>query len=121
MGYCTPMWVSDYTFKAFHTRVQLADGANIVYPPEMMDLTWERVRIDGHGGATFLDPIELHKPPMNDPIQVELTTEAGTLAVTGHYYKYDHLDGGLLLVPQPQSAITGAKIHLGAQPIHAVK
>jgi hypothetical protein len=58
---------------------------------------------------------------MNDPVQVELDTEAGPMAVTGHYYKYDHLDGGLLLVPRPQSVITGATIHLGAQPIHAVK
>jgi hypothetical protein len=121
MGYCTPLWVSDYTFKAFFSRVQIADGASMIFPPEMMDLTWERVRIDGQGNATFLDPIQLHKPPMNEPTQVELETETGHVTVTGQFYKYDHLDGGLLLWPQPESAITGATIHLGAKLIHATK
>src|SRR4029079_14363205 len=34
MGYCQPIWVSDFTFKGFFDRIKAVNNANIVFPPE---------------------------------------------------------------------------------------
>lgn len=117
MGYCTPLWVSDYTFRALHGRVQMLDGAEMRFPPESLDRTYDRVRIDGTGTATFLQPLTLHKPPLAEPTQVELTTESGEETVTGQFYRYDHIEGGVLFWPRPQAALRAAKLHVNGQQI----
>jgi hypothetical protein len=121
MSYCQPIWISDYNFKALFTRIQGIDGAEVVIPPEMLDRTWERVHIDAEGNATFLEPVVLHQPPMADATPVDVEGPVGTQQVQGQLYRYDHLDGGLLMVPQPSNAFTSIKIHLAGELITAVK
>jgi len=121
MGYCQPIWVSDYTYRRLFERVQAVDGLNVVIPPEMLDLTWERVQIDAQGNATFLDPVKLHRPPMADPTPVELESPSGTEVVEGQLYRYDHLDGGVILWPRSSAAFSAAKIQLAGQLITAIK
>jgi hypothetical protein len=33
MGYCDPMWVSDYAFNAIFNEIKTVNGAEIIYPP----------------------------------------------------------------------------------------
>ena len=121
MGYCQPIWTSDYTFRRLFERVQAVDGMNVVIPPEMLDRTWERVQIDTQGNATFLDPVKLHRPPMADATPVELESPSGTEIVQGQLYRYDHLDGGVVLWPRSSAAFASAKIQLAGQLITAIK
>jgi len=121
MGYCTPLWVSDYTFRALYGRVQQIDGVRMVFPPESLDLTYDRVRVDGTGNATFLAPLTLHKPPMAEPAEVELTTDAGVERVTGQLYRYDHIDGGVLFWPRSQAGLRSASFRLDGQQIRATR
>lgn len=100
MSYCTPIWVSDYTFTAFWKRIKAVNGASILVPEEMKNLTYDRARIDGEGTLHWLSPVKLELPPSADPVDVTVTSDAGVTAVTGQFYPYDHLPGGVVLWPR---------------------
>lgn len=100
MGYCTPMWISDFTYKAFFNRIKSVNGANLYVPPELQDLTYDRVRIDMDGNVHWLSPIKLAAPPQSGTVELAVTTDSGAEIVTGHLYEYDHLPGGVVLWPQ---------------------
>jgi hypothetical protein len=88
MSYCQPQWVSDYTYRGLFDRIALVNGASIK-PGPVRSFRW--ATYDGANitwGARFTDTT-----PLSD-----VTTVGG---VTGHYYPYDHLPGGLLIVPEP--------------------
>lgn len=103
MSYCSPAWVSDYTFKALVNRMKIVNGAAIAFPPAMMNRTWDRIRVlDGQ--VTWLEPVTMGLPPVGESLAVSVQSDAGTTSVTGHYYAYDHLPGGLLYVPAPSGA-----------------
>jgi Peptidase M66 len=121
MGYCSPIWLSDYTYKALFTRAQFVSGASVVVPPEMMNRRYERVAIDGRGNARFLPAITLRKPPLAETRTVTIETTSGSESLAGQFYKYDHLDGGLLFVPQPARSFRSLRIEIDGRMISAVK
>lgn len=100
MSYCSPIWVSDYTFTAFWKRMKAVNGASILVPDEMKNLTYDRARIDGDGELHWLSSVKLEHPPSADPVDVTVTSDAGVTAVTGQFYPYDHLPGGVVLWPR---------------------
>jgi len=101
MGYCPNAWVSDYTYKALFERVKLVNGAAMTAWPTARP--FRLVNVDSAGAMTLSDALELTEPPMGDPREVEWKDAAGrTVATeTAHYYPYDHLPGGFMLVPEP--------------------
>jgi hypothetical protein len=110
MGYCQPIWVSDYTFNAFFQRIKGVNNANKVFPQEVMDLTYDRARIDGKGDVHWDSSLHLKYPPQALE-QVDLTVQTGKIAqvVKAQLYTYDHLPGGMLVWPQsgaPASSVT---------------
>lgn len=100
MSYCSPIWVSDYTFTAFFNRIKAVNNASIVVPEAMKNLTYDRARIDAGGQMHWLSPVKLELPPSAEPVDVTVESDAGVAAVTGQYYPYDHLPGGVVLWPQ---------------------
>ena len=59
-------------------------------------------------------PPTLDLPPAGELTTVTVTTPSGESDVTGHFYPYDHLDGGLLLFPQV-SNITSVSTAVGTE------
>lgn len=109
MGYCTPIWVSDYTWKGLFQRIKSVNGASIEVPPEMMNRTYDRARIDMDGDLHWLPPVRIDFPPQNMPMDVAVETPEGAQTVTAHFYPYDHLPGGVVVWPQaggPSSSVT---------------
>jgi hypothetical protein len=100
MSYCTPIWVSDYQFTALFNRIKAVNGASIFVPDELKNLTYDRARIDGEGQLHWLSPVTLEMPPSADPVDLTVESDAGTSLVTGQFYPYDHLPGGVVLWPQ---------------------
>jgi len=100
MGYCTPSWISDWTFVAFFDRIRAVNGAGNAYvigdpaPPK----TYDRARVDADGTLHLADPVTLHRPPSAEPRALRLRS-SGTKSktVTAQYYAFDHLPGGVLL------------------------
>jgi hypothetical protein len=87
MSYCQPVWVSDYTYRGLFDRIKLVNGAAVIPGPirNLRSARWDGKTITW--GDRFTD----HEP------FAEMKTFAG---VTGHYFPYDHLPGGLLIVPE---------------------
>ena len=96
MGYCSPVWISDYTYKALFDRVTYL---NQVPQTLVTPRRWRSVLVeDGH--ATRGEVVAVRQAG-----GIERTVER-TLAdetvdqVPVRYYPFDHLPGGLLLVPE---------------------
>jgi hypothetical protein len=112
MGYCDPSWVSDYTYTALFNRlVAVNAGAQWQFEPSMLDRTYERVRID-MDGATWTDPITLHQPPMGELTTVTVSGSDGDQELTGRFYPYSHLPGGMLLFPQSDLDVTAVSFDI---------
>ena len=101
MGYCNPIWVSDYTFNALANRSQAVNGSSLIIPPDMLDRTWERVRIGADGSVSWLAPLTMRTPPIGGTTPVRVERADGTVEdeATAHFYGYDHIGGGVLFVP----------------------
>ena len=104
MGYCQPIWISDFTYKALFDRVKTVNNASIFYPPEVLDRTYQRARVDGEGKLTWMSDARIHAPPMAEPLTITVQTTLGDEVVDAQLYPYDHLPGGVLVWPQPKSA-----------------
>lgn len=111
MGYCTPIWISDFTYKALFDRIKFVNNASMIYPPELVDRTYQRARIDGEGHLTWMPDTLIHTPPMGEPLTITVQSALGDEAVTAQLYPYDHLPGGVLVWPQPNRATTGITVH----------
>ncbi|MCA9617795.1 MAG: hypothetical protein KC731_02170, partial [Myxococcales bacterium] len=99
--YCDPQWVSDYTFKALFNRLKSVNGAQVVVPAHLKNRVYDRVRIlDGE--ATWLDPWQMELPPIGELVTVMVTTSSGAQSLTGHYFPYNHLEGGVLFMLAPE-------------------
>ncbi len=98
MGYCDPTFVSDYTYGALATRMGLVYGAAFEIPGPTQ--TWQMVNVRGDGTLEPGEQILTSRPAFGDARTVDLTLLDGKKgAVTGAYYPWDHLPGGLLVVP----------------------
>ena len=104
MGYCQPIWVSDFTYAALFNRIKSVNNASVFYPPEVLDRTYQRARIDGQGKLTWMSDARIHAPPMAEPLAITVQTALGSESVDAQLYPYDHLPGGVLVWPQPKSA-----------------
>ena len=109
MGYCFPIWVSDFTYNGFLNRIKGVNSASIVVPPEMKNLTYDRAWVGEDGDLHWLPSLKMETPPMGEPVDLDVEAGGDAHLVTGHFYPYDHLPGGVFLWPQagaPSSAVT---------------
>ncbi len=112
MGYCSSIWVSDYTFKALFSRVKSVNKAKVMVAPELLDRVYDRARVDGEGNLTWLSSEQIHEPPMGEPTLATIATAVGSAAVEAQYFPYDHLPGGVLVWPRGAALTTGIAISL---------
>ncbi len=131
MSYCHPQWVSDWTFKALFTRLkQVSSSPDIYVPPHLQNRTYDRIRII-EDEISWRGPVTLSTPPQGQPADVHIVTNRnGSERVNGHYYPYNHINGGLLYVMRPSNwtptldsvqsvslQAEGQTFQLGAQPV----
>jgi hypothetical protein len=104
MGYCNPQWISDYTYNKFFERMrslaastrQSTMGA-LPNAPQAYRL----VDVAEDGTLTWGDSVPVRTRLGGELRTARFLTEAGQQLGTAdaRYYKYDHLPGGFLLVP----------------------
>jgi hypothetical protein len=108
MGYCQPEWVSDYTYQALFDRMQFVNGAKSMMGRQFVTpRTYRYVDVAADGTLTWGDTVTLRAMPSGELHDISWESADGAVQVTatGHYYRYDHVGGGYLLVPEgPQSA-----------------
>lgn len=105
MSYCDNQWASDFTYKALYTRMQNVSLSSYTGAPS----EYEVIAVDGSGVATWASSSYRSRPITSTAVDVSLVTEAGPTSVHGHYFPYDHLPGGWLLVPKTQTPASRAE------------
>jgi hypothetical protein len=103
MSYCTPLWVSDYTFDALLDRVVLLSDRGEVgsLARTQPKLDWQLASFDASGVGTVHGIVPARAEPGGDPVEIELLDAAGLVieVVEGRFMPFDHLPGGMGLVP----------------------
>jgi hypothetical protein len=104
MGYCDPTWISDYVYEDILDFVTATGSQASYIPPEAQNLSYERISVGPSGSNTWLEPLTMARPPMGGATPITVTDEDGTeRTVDGHFYAYDHLEGGVLFVARSGS------------------
>lgn len=97
MGYCEQQWVSDYTYKALLNR-----GQNVNLP-KMHGGTRVKaamVGIDGGGNVTWAGETDASPNLSGRALKAAFIDGRGKrTATTAQYFHYDHLPGGLAIIP----------------------
>jgi hypothetical protein len=96
MGYCSPVWVSDYTYSALFQRIVYLNAKNgarsLVVPTR-----WHRIIIEGDEA---IRAGEVTVAAGGETRSVDRFSSAGKDSVPGRFYPFDHIPGGILLVPE---------------------
>jgi hypothetical protein len=106
MGYCDPVWISDYGFNQLATRMQYVASHPSMYIPAGTPTHYRWVTVEPDGSLSWGTELTLKTPPEGEPHTVYLRDATGAVidSVTGRYYPYGgDLPGGYMLVP-----VTGA-------------
>ncbi len=114
MGYCNPVWVSDYTFGALYTRMNYVATHPSIFYPAGTTTKYRFVSVGMDGKLTWGDDITLSEPPLGDPHTVTYVDADGKVvdSATGQYYPYNDLPGGYMLVPEPSTVVGVHSIHI---------
>jgi hypothetical protein len=124
MGYCQPTWISDYTYSALYERMALVNNVQQRAIDFVAPRAYRFVSVDPRGGARWGTTTMLHRRPAGELHTVRYLAGDGKVigTETGHFYRYDHLGGGFLLVPEaPAGAASvviaglSAQVQLGAR------
>lgn len=108
MGYCTPEWVSDYTYNALFNRITSVNkyavkaaagiGGSNANPSAVSRI----VEVGTDGALTFGQTLETTRPA-GEEVGVSLELDSGaTLSTTARFIRYDHLPGGFMLLPEAE-------------------
>lgn len=104
MSYCSPVWTSDYTFKALFERGQALASTRIANLGPALSARPLRVLLEDERGSLAWSgqPPTVSDEPLAGDVHLVayLNGEGSTLgASTAHRYEFDHLGGGYWLVP----------------------
>ncbi len=128
MGYCPNEWVSDYTYKALFDRIAAVNGGKASAGTGMAQApsssassssnaapqTYRTALLDADGSIAWGGEVELAEAPVSSHTRVATFVSATGQALgthTAHFFPYDHLPGGVLVVPSaPQSAVAPASV-----------
>lgn len=99
MSYCDNQWISDYTYDGITHRL-----SHVNQTTASMLQTPRRYRVglvDGNGNVTWRRTSTIRSRVGGQALQFSQRDASGASlgTVTGAFYPYDHLPGGMLLVP----------------------
>lgn len=110
MGYCLPIWISDFTYLGILNRMKAVNQANVFVPPELRDRVYDRAFIDPDGELRWLSSIRMATPPQGEPALLDIEALGEAHAIEGHYFPYDHLPGGVFVWPEAGGPTTRVKL-----------
>jgi hypothetical protein len=112
MGYCTPTWVSGYTFAGLFERMALVNGASsMLSAPVAEPQRFERLELGAEGHGRWLAPLDLPRAPSGVARAIELEdAHGGRRRARASFHPYSHLPGGLLLVPRGARRASALKL-----------
>ncbi|GAC1546169.1 MAG: hypothetical protein NVS3B10_10160 [Polyangiales bacterium] len=122
MGYCEPSFVSDYPFAAIASR--RAQIATTVPSMRRVPTNHHVVNFGVDGSATWGEDVVLDAPPSGAEESVVYAGRdgRGLRTVTGHYYRYEDIPGGALLIPDGPADFASVRISgVAARPVELLR
>lgn len=104
MGYCSPMWISDYTYSALFERIAFVNSMPRIIPAAGYPQEFRAIVIESDETLHLGGSIDLDAPPVGKEERVSLLDASGQTigTATGVLYRTDHLPGGSLLIAQKE-------------------
>lgn len=97
MGYCDNAWISDFTYGALHRR-----GRNVNADLSVQgSLSFDVYSVQGDQ-AEFVQTMGRQHPMSGHPVDVTRMTGGNPTTQLGHFVQWDHLPGGVLVVPHSE-------------------
>lgn len=108
MGYCDNTWVSDYTYGKLFDRIVAVSGVNqgiassAAAQGSQGGSPYRTFTFDGNGVPTSSETLSLAEEPKGNVSEVDYLGDSGSVVghARAHVYKYDHLEGGIVVVPE---------------------
>jgi hypothetical protein len=116
MSYCSPGWVSDYTYDAYHDRMVAVGAMASVIPGEDGHSRWQTAIIEPSGsvleGSTTVESL---LPPSGESQAVRFLDKDGQPVSDefASFHPFDHLEGGILLYPEPGEGVDAVQLEDG--------
>jgi hypothetical protein len=121
MGYCPNTWVSDYTYSALFDRISALNGGqpsasgsgsgSFQAMPWSIPQTFRTATVEADGSVAWGGDVSVTEEPTGGDARVATFLGAGGETVgthTARFYPYDHLPGGVLVVPSSPLPNVGA-------------
>jgi hypothetical protein len=116
MGYCTPVWISDYTFRGLFDRIKLINGAQkVIIPEALRDRMYDRALVKPDGSLQWLSSIRLDEPPATEEERaIVVESEGLNETAKASFYRFDHLEGGIAVWPATERTTRAVRIDVAA-------
>ena len=106
MSYCEPTWISDYQYRKLFDRVTAVNAMRGTQSQRTgAKQKFRLATIDGQGAVTLGEQLEL--PVGTTGVQRAVTfrtAKGGTITDSARFFRYDHLPGGVLFIPEHKEA-----------------
>ncbi|MEE2830322.1 MAG: hypothetical protein VX498_14125 [Myxococcota bacterium] len=111
MGYCTPDWVSDHNYAAFHQRMAAVEGLREARQ-DLPEAPWLALRVHGDGSLSHPREGLFGFVPEGTPRTLALLGARGEDmgSALGHLVSFADLPGGTLILPSPPAAVRAVRL-----------
>jgi len=124
MSYCGPEWVSDFVYQRLFDVSKMTNPDPLTMAKQVLperNKRYARLMVHPDGTATWLSDLVLRYEAVGlEDVDVDVTVDGETLARRGTFYPYDHLPGGVLLIPvELDRVVTDAAFAFHGQTLQA--
>ncbi|MEO6600824.1 MAG: reprolysin-like metallopeptidase [Polyangiaceae bacterium] len=112
MGYCSNVWLSEYTYGGITDRVALVNGnKNEVFSAATLQ-PWRVLIVSASKGARWGEPITTPSSPEGTAVTARVVNDAGALIEETTVYRTDMSDSGAasFMVPEPKQGWSGVQV-----------
>jgi len=99
MSYCSPVWVSDYTWFHLSERIAALNQPEILASALIEPIPWQSFAVEPDGTVNAVGaPRERTRAPVGVPRMVRVEDALGTHRVEAQWFEASHIEGGMLLI-----------------------
>lgn len=104
MSYCSPVWISDYNYKALVTRVAAVNGVANVLTVNAEMAKWRVMLLDDERGPRWGIPLDEPAPAEGQPEMATIYDEAGGVLTSVRVYRTQigDVSASMYMVPEPK-------------------
>jgi hypothetical protein len=104
MSYCSPVWISDYNYKALITRVAAVNGVANVLTVNAEMAKWRVILVDDERGPRWGIPLDEPGPAEGQPEMATIYDDNGDVLTSVRVYRTEigDVSAAMYMVPEPK-------------------